>query len=92
MRTSDLHEVLSRIRYEELPSDATVAWDQTLNHCYRVAFNSATLEAAGHYMAAVQLEYVQEDESWAMSPNRFNVASIWLEEAGSPPNPEAGCG
>ncbi len=92
MRTSDLHEVLSRIRYEELPSDATVAWDQTLNHCYRVAFNSATLEAAGHYMAAVQLEYVQEDESWATSPNRFNVASIWLEEAGSPPNPEAGCG
>ncbi len=92
MRASDLHEILSRIRYEELPSDATVAWDQTLNRCYRVAFNSATLDAAGHYMAAVQLEYVQEDQTYATSPDKFNVASLWLEEAGSPPNPEAGCG
>jgi hypothetical protein len=30
------------------PSDATVAWDLKLDQCYHVAFNSATLEAAGH--------------------------------------------
>lgn len=92
MRTSESHEVLSRVRYEELPSDATVAWHRMLDQCYRVAFNSATLEAAGNYMVDVQLAYVQEDGTWAKSPDRFNVASIWLDEAGSPPNPEMGCG
>jgi hypothetical protein len=59
--------------------------------CYHVAFNSATLEAAGYYMAEVQLEYIQQDGTKATSPDRFNVATFWLDEAGSPPNPASGC-
>jgi hypothetical protein len=90
MHTVDRFEVLPRVRHE-LPSDATVAWDLTFDHCYRVAFNSPTLQAAGHYMAKVQLQYIQEDGTTATSPDRFNVASLWLDEAGSPPNPEDGC-
>jgi hypothetical protein len=90
MHTVDGDEVLRRVR-QELPSDATVAWDLTLNQCYRVAFNSPTLQAAGHYMAAVRFEYIQEDGTPATSPDRFNIASFWLDEAGSPPNPEKGC-
>ena len=91
MRSSEAHEVLSRVRYEELPSDATVAWQQMFDRCFRIGFSSATLEAAGHYLADVQLEYVQEDGTWATSPDRFNVAVIWLDEAGSPLHPEIGC-
>jgi hypothetical protein len=90
MHTVDAQEVLRRIR-QELPSDATVAWDLTLNRCCRVAFNSPTLQAAGHSMADVELEYIQEDGTTATSPDRFNIASFWLDEAGSPPNPEKGC-
>jgi hypothetical protein len=56
-----------------------------------MAFKSATLQAAGHYMADVQLEYIQEDGTRATSPDRFNIASFWLDGAGSPPNPENGC-
>jgi len=62
-----------------------------LDHCYRAAFNSPTLQAAGHYMANVQLEYVQEDGTAATSPDRFNHASFWLDAGGSAPNPEIGC-
>jgi hypothetical protein len=91
MHTVDRFEVLPRV-WHELPSDATVAWDLTFDHCYRVAFNSPTLQAAGHYMADVQLEYIREDGTKATNPDRFNVASLWLDEAGSPPNPEIGCG
>ena len=90
MHTVDGDEVLRRLR-QELPSDATVAWDLTLNQCYRVAFNSPTLQAAGHYMAAVQLQYIQEDGTTATNPDRFNIASFWLDEAGSPPDREKGC-
>jgi hypothetical protein len=90
MHTVDLLEVLRRIR-QELPSDATAAWDLTFDQCYRMAFKSATLQAAGHYMADVQLEYIQEDGTRATSPDRFNLASFWLDGAGSPPNPENGC-
>jgi hypothetical protein len=90
MHTADPLEALRRLR-QELPSDATVAWDLTLNQCYRVAVNSPTLQAAGHYMADVQLEYFQEDGTRATNPDRFNIASFWLDEAGSPPNPEKGC-
>jgi hypothetical protein len=90
MHTVDARHVLSRIR-QELPSDATVAWGLTFDQCYRMAFNSGTLEAAGHYMAGVKLQYIQEDGTTATSPDKFNVASIWLDEAGSPPNPEKGC-
>ena len=90
MHTVEGAEVLRRVR-EELPSDATVAWDLRLPQCYHVAFNSATLEAAGHYMAEVQLEYIQQDGTKATSPDRFNVATFWLDEAGSPPNPASGC-
>jgi hypothetical protein len=85
------HEVLPRV-LQELPSDATVAWVLTLDQCYRMAFNSATLEAAVHYMAEVKLEYIQEDGTTATSPDTVNVASFSLTEAGSPPNPESGCG
>jgi hypothetical protein len=90
MHTVDAQEVLRQLR-QELPSDAKVAWDLTRDQCYRVAFNSPTLQAAGHYMADVQLEYIQEDGTTATSPDRFNIASLWLDDAGSPPNPEKGC-
>jgi hypothetical protein len=83
-------EALRRVR-QELPSDATVAWDLMLDRCYRVGFNSATLEAAGHYMAAVQVEYLRKDGAMAKNPVRFNLASFWLMGAGSPRNPEIGC-
>jgi hypothetical protein len=90
MHTVEPNEVLLRVR-QELPSDATVAWDLTLDQCYRVAFNSPTLQAAGDYMAGVQLQYIQEDGTRAPSTDRFNLASFWLDRAGSPPNPEIGC-
>lgn len=93
MHTVEAKEVLQRV-WQELPSDATAAWDLTFDQCYLVAFNSPTLEAAGHYMADAQLEYIQEDGTRATSPDRFNHASFWLYEAGSPP-PKAldiGCG
>ncbi len=90
MHPVNAYEVPRRLR-QEMPSDATVAWDLMLNECYRVAFNSRTLQAAGHYMARVQLEYIQEDGTRATSPDKFNTASFWLEEAGSPPDPENGC-
>jgi hypothetical protein len=90
MHTIDQNEVLPRVR-RELPSDATVAWDLMLDRCYRVGFNSATLEAAGHYMAEVQVEYIRKDGTMAKNPVRFNLASFWLMGAGSPRNPEIGC-
>jgi hypothetical protein len=90
MHTVDAREVLRQLR-QELPSDATVAWDLTRDQCYRVAFNSPTLQAAGRSMAEAQLQYIQEDGTTATSPDRFNIASIWLEDAGSPPDPEKGC-
>jgi hypothetical protein len=90
MHTVDAQEVLSRIR-QELPSDATVAWDLTRDQCYRVAFNSPSLQAAGRYMAEAEFEFIQQDGTMATSPDRFNVASFWLGDAGSPPDPEKGC-
>jgi hypothetical protein len=90
MHTVEGAEVLRRVRHE-LPSDAKVAWDLMLGQCYQVAFKSATLEAAGHYMPEVRLEYIQEDGTKARSPDRFNFALFWLEGAGSRPNPDRGC-
>ena len=90
MHTVEGAEVLRRV-VRELPSDAKVAWDLMLGQCYQVAFNSATLEAAGQYMPEVRLEYIQEDGTKAKSPDRFNVAMFWVEAAGSPPNPGDGC-
>jgi hypothetical protein len=90
MLTAGRHQALARVR-QELPSDARVAWHLTFNHCSRVAFASATLEAAGHYMAEVQLEDLKEDGTTAMSPHRFNRASFQLDVAGSPPNPQIDC-
>ncbi len=90
MHPVELQQALSRVR-QELPSDAKVAWDLALDQCYRVAFNSPTLEAAGHYMADVQLGYIQEDGTTAKSPDAFNIASLWLVGTGSPPDPEKAC-
>ncbi|MDT5171485.1 MAG: hypothetical protein QOD02_4835 [Mycobacterium sp.] len=90
MHTVDAQEVLRQLR-PELPSDATVAWDLTRDQCYRVAFNSPTLRAAGRAMAEAELQYIQADGTTATSPDRFNLASLWLEDAGSPPDPEKGC-
>ena len=90
MHTVDAQQVLRQLR-QELPSDATVAWDLTRDQCYRVAFNSPTLQAAGHVMAEAELQYIQQDGTPATSPDKFNVASIWLDDAGSPPDPEKGC-
>jgi hypothetical protein len=86
----DGNEMLRRVR-RELPSDAQVAWDLTFDQCYRLAFNSPALQAAGGYMADVQLEYIQEDGSRRTGPDMFNHAWIWLDKAGSPPNPESDC-
>jgi hypothetical protein len=44
MHTVDAQGVLWQLR-QDLPSDATVAWDLTRDQCYRVAFNSPTLQA-----------------------------------------------
>lgn len=90
MHTIDAEQVLRQLR-QELPSDATVAWHLTRDQCYRVAFNSPTLEAAGHLMAEAELQYIQQDGTPAMGPDRFNTASIFLEDAGTPPDPEKGC-
>src|SRR3984885_934777 len=87
MHTVDAQEVLRQLR-QELPSDATVAWDLTRDQCYRVAFNSPPLQAAGHVMAEAELQYIQQDGTAATSPDKFNIASIWLDEAGSPHDPE----
>jgi hypothetical protein len=90
MHTVDAQQVLRQLR-QELPPDATVAWDLTRGQCYRVAFNSPTLQAAGHFMAEAELQYIQQDGTAATSPDKFNIASIWLDEAGSPPDPDKGC-
>ena len=90
MHTVEGAEVLRRV-VQELPSDAKVAWDLMLGQCYEVAFNSATLEAAGDYRPEVRLEYIQEDGTKAKSPDKFNVALFWLDAAGSPPNPGDAC-
>ncbi len=90
MHTLAREQALARVR-QELPSDAKVAWDLTFNHCYRVAFASATLEAAGHYMAEVQLDELKADATTAMHPHTFNQAKFQLDPAGSPPNPELDC-
>ena len=94
MHTVDQNEVLRRVR-QELPSDTTVAWDLMLDRCYRVGFNSATLETAGApyggWMAHVQLEYLLKDGTMATNPKRFNLASFSVGRAGSPPNSERGC-
>jgi hypothetical protein len=91
MHTVDRFQVLPRVR-QELPSDVTVAWDLMRDQCYRVAFNSPTLQAAGDYMAEVQLQYIQEDGTMATSSDGFNQAVFWLDGAGSPPDREDGCG
>jgi hypothetical protein len=91
MQAATRHQALERVR-QELPSDAAVAWDLRLNHCTRVAFASPTLEAAGHYMAEVQLEFLKVDATTEVSPHSFNQARFQLDTAGSPPNPEINCG
>jgi hypothetical protein len=90
MHTSARDQALARVR-RELPSDAKIAWDLTLNHCFRVAFASATLEAAGHYMAEVQIEDLKADGTTAMSPYTFNQAKFQLDVSGSPANPQIDC-
>ena len=90
MHTLTRDQALARVR-QELPSDAKVAWDLRFNHCYRVAFASASLEAAGHYMAEVQLRELKADATTAMDPHTFNQAKFRLVAAGSPPNPQVDC-
>ena len=90
MHTVDRFEVLRRVQ-QELPSDATFAWNLPFDQCYRVAFNSPTLQAAGDYMAEVQLQYIQQDGTRATSRDGFNQAVFWLDGAGSKPDPESGC-
>jgi hypothetical protein len=90
MHTSDRSAVLPRVR-QELPSDATVAWYVMRDQCYRVAFNSPTLQAAGDYMAEVQLQYIQEDGTKLTNSDSLNQAVFWLNGAGSPPDREDGC-
>jgi hypothetical protein len=90
MHTVDAQEVVRQLR-QELPADATIAWHLTRDQCYRVAFNSPTLQSVGHVMAEAELQYIQEDGTMASDPDRFNLASIWLDDAGSPPDPEKNC-
>lgn len=91
MHAATQDQALARVR-QELPSDAEVAWDLRLNHCIRVAFSSTKLEAAGHYMAEVQLRFLKANATTAIRPQNFNQASFQLDVAGSPPNPEINCG
>jgi hypothetical protein len=86
----DGNEMLRRIR-RELPRDATRAWDLTFDQCYRIGFNSPTLQSVGHYMAEVQLEYVEPDGTRMSNPDAYNHAWVWLDKAGSPPNSESDC-
>jgi hypothetical protein len=90
MHTIDAQQALRQLR-QELPADARIAWHLTRDQCYRVAFNSPSLQAAGPVMAEAQLEYIQEDGSKATSPDKFNIASIWLDDAGTPPDLDKGC-
>jgi hypothetical protein len=90
LHTSDRDRALARVR-QELPSDATPAWDLTLNECFRATFNSATLRSAGPYMAEVQLDDVKEDGTSSPNPRRFNRALFTLYTAGTPPNPDTEC-
>jgi hypothetical protein len=90
MHTFDAQQALRQLR-QELPADATVAWELTGDRCYRVAFNSVSLQAAGNFMAEAQLQYIQPDGTPAMNPDRFDLASLWLEDAGKAPDPEKGC-
>jgi hypothetical protein len=91
MHTVDRLEVLRRV-WRELPADATVAWDAMRDQCYRVAFNSPTLRAAGDWLAEVQLQYILADGKKAASSDRFNQAVFWLDGAGSPRGQTEGCG
>ncbi len=90
MHPVDRDNALVRVR-QELPSDATVAWDLRLDQCYRVAFTSARLDAVGHYMAEVELQHIQEDGAPATSPRAFNQALFDLNSTGSPPDPSLPC-
>jgi hypothetical protein len=90
MHTIDAQQALRQLR-QELPADARIAWDLTRDQCYRVAFNSSSLQAAGPVMAEAELEYIQEDGSKATGPDKFNIASIWLDDAGTPPDSDKGC-
>ncbi len=90
MHTIDAQQALRQLR-QELPADATVAWDLTNDKCYRVAFNSVSLQVAGNFMAEAQLQYIQPDGTPAAGPDKFNQASIWLQDVGAPPDPEKGC-
>lgn len=90
MHTVDAQQVLRKLRHE-LPSDASIAWDVMRDRCYRVAFHSPALEAAGRFMVETELQYIQPDGTLATSPDRFNLASIWLDEVGAPPDPEKDC-
>jgi len=90
MHTAARDHALARV-LRELPSDASVAWDLSFNHCFRIAFASATLEAAGNYMAEVQLEDLKPDGTMATRPRTFNQAKFQLDASGSPPNPQIDC-
>jgi hypothetical protein len=90
MHEAGRHQALERLQ-QELPADAKVAWELTFDHCYRVAFDSATLQAAGHYMAEVQLDNLREDGTTATNPETFNEAAFQLDAAGSPPNSQIDC-
>ncbi|OBG42595.1 hypothetical protein A5672_11365 [Mycobacterium alsense] len=91
MHPVDRFEVLRRV-WQELPSDATFAWDLMRDRCYRVGFNSPTLRAAGDFMAEVQLQYIQPDGKRATNFDSFNQAVFWLDGAGSSPDLNQGCG
>jgi hypothetical protein len=89
MHAADREDALARVR-QELPADATVAWDLKLGQCYQVAFISATLEAAAHRMAKVQLQE-RQGATLAPSPHRFNQVVVDLDPVGTKPTPSIGC-
>jgi hypothetical protein len=90
MRLAGRDQALARVQ-RELPADAKVAWNLSFNHCIRIAFASPTLEAAGHYMAEVQLEDLKANGTMATRPHTFNQAKFQLDPTGSPPNPQIDC-
>jgi len=90
MPTADRDGALARVR-QELPSDATVAWELTLDRCYRVAFDSARLKAVTDVRAIVQLEDVQQGGKSAPNPHSFNQANFVLAAVGAPPTTYIDC-
>jgi hypothetical protein len=85
----DRDVALARVR-QELPADATVAWDQELGQCYLAEFTGPTLETVAHAKVKVEL-LKRESGTLAPHPREFNQAVVDLVPVDLPPSPGLGC-